>query len=223
MTGTLEGTRQRILTILQQRGTATVEDLAEELGLAPPTVRRHLDILLRDNYVAYRQVRRSVGRPYYSYYLTEEGKESLPKEYDKLLAMMLKKLASYTREEISSLSGEELLHKLFVDMARATAGNFSVLLPSNASVRERLDMLMEVLRRHQFSPTLKVLNGEAKIRLGNCPFRAAALAHHVVCEFDRTLISELLGVEARDEECVLNGTTFCCYVVPLSEKGPSAN
>ena len=43
----METTRQTILGILR-RHKATVDDLTTELGLAPATVRRHLDILARE-------------------------------------------------------------------------------------------------------------------------------------------------------------------------------
>ena len=66
----METTRQTILGILRRR-QATVGDLTTELGLAPATIRRHLDILARDGHVDVSQVRRRTGRPHYLFSLSE--------------------------------------------------------------------------------------------------------------------------------------------------------
>jgi predicted ArsR family transcriptional regulator len=48
MASVLSGTRLQIARLLQRDGTDTVESLADKLGLAAATVRRHLDIMQRD-------------------------------------------------------------------------------------------------------------------------------------------------------------------------------
>ena len=48
----VEGTSDAILSILRRRTGVSVAAFARELGLAGATVRRHLDVLLRDGYVS---------------------------------------------------------------------------------------------------------------------------------------------------------------------------
>ena len=69
----MEGARLRILQLLQKHSNDTVEGLANAIGLAPATIRRHLDILQRDRLVTFEEVRKRTGRPEYSFYLTEGG------------------------------------------------------------------------------------------------------------------------------------------------------
>ena len=52
----MEGTRFKILQLLQSNGNQTVDALATNIGLAPATIRRHLDILQRDRFVDFREV-----------------------------------------------------------------------------------------------------------------------------------------------------------------------
>ena len=61
----MQATRQRILEILKERNTATVEELAYDLGLTPVTIRHHLDILRSEGLVQAPQVKRrdTPGRP----------------------------------------------------------------------------------------------------------------------------------------------------------------
>lgn len=69
-------TRDIILEIIQNRKSETVNGLAQELSLAPATIRRHLDILQRDGLVTFTEVRHGTGRPEFSFSLTERGHET---------------------------------------------------------------------------------------------------------------------------------------------------
>ncbi|MCH7564941.1 MAG: ArsR family transcriptional regulator [Gemmatimonadetes bacterium] len=113
----MQRTRERILKIIQSRRKETVADLARALELAQATVRRHLDILQRDRVVTYREVRKKTGRPEYSYFLTEEGQESMPKGYDRLLSMMIEELGSLASEDTSSRDGGQILEMVFRRLA----------------------------------------------------------------------------------------------------------
>ncbi len=95
----LEGTRLKILNILRSQGSVTVEDLAKDIGLASSTIRRHLDILQRDQLVAFDQVRRKLGRPEFAYRLTEHGHGFGQRGTDTVLAR-----ASYLADSVQ-LSG----------------------------------------------------------------------------------------------------------------------
>ena len=109
----MEGTRFRILQLLQSKGNQTVEALATSIGLAPATIRRHLDILQRDRFVEFCEVRKKTGRPEYSFFLTEEGQETLPKDYDRLLALTVEGLARLSTEEINGRDGGQVLELVF--------------------------------------------------------------------------------------------------------------
>ena len=54
----MEGTRLRILQLLQRNSCDTVDGLAKSIGLAPATIRRHLDILQCDRFVSFEEVRK---------------------------------------------------------------------------------------------------------------------------------------------------------------------
>ena len=72
--------------------------MAKEIGLAPATVRGHLDILQRDRLVDFAEVRQRTGRPGYAFYLTDAGHETLPKGYDVLLGLVVQELDTLTTE-----------------------------------------------------------------------------------------------------------------------------
>ena len=77
--------RDSILAIIRRNDGASVDVLADEVVLAPATVRRHLDILERDGLIDHIEVRRPTGRPLHVFDLSENGHDSVPKDYSRLL------------------------------------------------------------------------------------------------------------------------------------------
>ena len=130
----MEGTRLRILQLLQKKQHDTVDGLASTIGLAPATIRRHLDILQRDRLVAFREVRKKTGRPEYSFYLTEDGHEALPKDYDQLLGMIVQEMSSLTREDTSARNGQQILELVFQRLSSAVARSYDERLDGGTSI-----------------------------------------------------------------------------------------
>ena len=83
----MDGSRLEILRIINERANSTVNDIAQALGLAPISVRYHLNLLERDGFIDVKKVRGSVGRPFNTYSITKTGREQLPHSYDVLLAL----------------------------------------------------------------------------------------------------------------------------------------
>ncbi len=206
----MEGTRDRIVRILQQEGAATVDGLSKAIGLAPATIRRHLDILQRDRLVAYTQVRKATGRPEYSFSLTEIGHEALPKGYDVFLADLVGELGALRADEIGGRSGRQLLNLALTRMAARVAAEYR---DGSADV---VRTLQTVLEDRSFAPELERREDGLHIRVTNCPFRSVALSHKAVCTFGKSLISAIVGSEIRQEAGIAQGGQHCSYVVPLA-------
>ena len=114
--GRVKGTRAQILNILRRSAAASVDDLANELGLAGATVRRHLDVLLRDDFVAVSQVRGGAGRPRQIFSLTEQGGELFPHHYVRITQRLLEEIMMLTPVETSGRDGSELTELVFGKM-----------------------------------------------------------------------------------------------------------
>ena len=207
----MENSRIRLLQPLQQHGRATVDQLARDVGLASATVRRHLDILQRDRLVAFDQVKKKIGRPEYSFYLTEDGQEVLPKGYDRLLGGVLQELALLPQAEVGAHVGGNLLTNLLQRVALQTAENYQVN-PSNNDFSQRVALVEDVLEHESFAPEIEQRDGSLQICLHNCPFRSVALENAAVCAYDKALVSALLGSDVVRVSCIRDGDVSCCYV-----------
>lgn len=206
----LEGTRLKILAIIQKRGSASVYQIARETGLAPGTLRRHLDILRRDRLVSVDQVRKKAGRPGFVYSLTEEGQESNYRDYQKLLTLVLNEVASLIPTDLVGKGGEELLQFLIARISDRVSGPYAE--PGRSTPEERLAKLEQALTAGGFSPEIIQEDRQVRIRLFNCPFRAAALSQKLVCYFDQRLMANILGVEPVRQSTIHTGHTCCVYL-----------
>ena len=213
----MEGTRLRILQILQKSGNDSVERLAKSIGLAPATIRRHLDILQRDRLVAFQEVRKKTGRPEYSFYLTEDGQEALPKDYDLLLNMIIRELSELGADETRGRNGEEILELLFQRLSGKVWKRYEAEV-SGKDLGFRLSALMDLLKQGDFFPEAEVVGGTLRIKLLNCPFRSVALQNKAVCSFDANLISTMLDVDPTREACIHDGDAGCMYSADVGDR-----
>ena len=205
------GTRLKILKLLQEWGEASVSQLSEALNLATATVRRHLDVLLRDRLVAFHEVRKSLGRPQYTFTLTEEGQETLPKHYHELLGSLLSELSHLAPDDVRGLDDNKLPQLLFSRMAEEVTKPYA-----QEDLKERLSSLMQILTEGDFAPEMEDLDGGLRIHLHNCPYRAVAQSQESVCLLDQALISNMLQAPVERELCIRNGDRHCCYVAAIN-------
>jgi predicted ArsR family transcriptional regulator len=203
----MERSRERILRIIQQSGSANVETLSRRLGLAPATVRRHLDILQRDGLVTYSEVRKQTGRPEYSFSLTERGHEVMPKGYDALLLELIREIGLKKSGDLDGKNGRDVLREVFQALGeRAGAEHLA------KAGHDAVSALAAGLEERDFGPDVSRLPEGVRVKLTNCPFRAVARADQAVCAFDSNLISRVLGKQVRRESCIAEGDQCCMYV-----------
>jgi predicted ArsR family transcriptional regulator len=207
----MENTRQTILEILRRRKHATVEGLTQQLGLAPATVRRHLDILMRDNYVSVTQKRRDIGRPHYVFSLTDAGDDLFPRGYVRLTNRILDELVSLDRDDTKGKSGVALAEIVFEKMADRIAETYAGRI-SGKTIPDRLEEVTKLLAGEgMFFEWRKADDGYLLLGQG-CPCPRIADIHNEVCVHDQRLLARLLDAEIEP----LTGNeenSACAYLV----------
>ena len=104
-------TRMRIMNCMLRSGPSTAAHLAEQVGLSPAGVRRHIDKLLDSELVEACEApaqspagKPTRGRPAQHYRLTDSGRDRFGNGYDELA------LAAFA--EVEELGGREAVKKL---------------------------------------------------------------------------------------------------------------
>jgi predicted ArsR family transcriptional regulator len=209
----METTRQQILGILRRRRLATVDELTKELGLAPATVRRHLDILSRDGHVDVGQVRRKTGRPHYVFSLSEAGEDLFPKHYVRITNRLIEEIVSLRPEETAARAGPELAGLVFEKMAQRLAQKVAPRIHGH-TLAERVRATTEVLAEEGIVFDVEASDGGYLLVGHGCPCPRVAPGNGQVCAHDQKLLSMLLAADVTYvEPSSLGQEGYCAYRV----------
>jgi predicted ArsR family transcriptional regulator len=202
--------RQEILTILKQKGEATVDELAEKLDLTPVTVRHHLDILRADGLVEAPAVRRrrGPGRPQYVYTLTEAAADHFPQSYDSFTNDLL--------TEVKSQVGPEATKEIFANISQRRLQNAPKIDP-DAPLGTRLDQLTEYLTELGYIASWEHKEDGWYIYASNCPYQNVSRQHPELCGVDQFLMEQLAGTKLISLQRISEGAHICIYQVSSDE------
>jgi predicted ArsR family transcriptional regulator len=199
-----KSTRQRVIHTLLSRQRCTINELAEAVNINPISVRHHITRLEAEGLVNSEEERHGVGRPRRLYFLTEDGQERFPSRYLRFTIRLLEQLKDTMPETMVSL--------LFRQMAEDVASEYEAKV-SGLNMEERLNLVTQLLSNEGFTVEWEQKGNEYHIREISCPYYHIGQSHPEVCSVDQTLISTMLSVPAEKVKCVLNGDTYCTYVV----------
>jgi DeoR family suf operon transcriptional repressor len=194
--GRLEGTRQEILNILRRRGGGvSVDELARELRLTGATVRRHLDVLLRDDYVSVSQARGRTGRPRYLFSLTEGGEELFPHHYVRLTHRLLEEIVALDSGETAGRAGAEIANLVFQKMSDRIAHEYAPQVVGE-TLEERSRSAVALIREEgiDFEVEADLDAGEVRLYGRGCPCTRLGeqFGADQACDHDRRMLEQVL-------------------------------
>jgi predicted ArsR family transcriptional regulator len=198
----MQSSRERILAHLHQRGTATVKELAQLLGVTTTGARQHLSVLEREGMIEAREQRGRVGRPAYVYSLTDRAEAAFPKNYAMLTNLLL--------EEVRTMAGAEamqrLLRRVSVRMAERYADRVA-----GRPLAERVEATAIILRELGSEVEVRQEGEESFIRQCTCPYPQVAKRHSAVCALEVDFVQRMTGTDARLVTSLLRGDSACAY------------
>ena len=199
-------TRELILRTLLTQPKRTVIELAEAAGISPISVRHHIASLEAEGLIGCEDERHGVGRPRQLFFLTETGVEQFPTRYVSLTVRLL--------EHLKETMPEAMINKLFTQMAEDLAKELAEGKETkNLSMKERLDLVKDLLRHEGFDIEWEQLEDGYQIHEASCPYYYIGQNHPEICGIDQILISTVLSVPAEKVKCILNGDNNCTYQI----------
>lgn len=205
-------TREQMLTHLKRAGGASVDGLANALGLARMTIRQHLAGLERDGLVVSREERKGKGRPHFLFSLSDRGEEFFPKRYDRLADLLLQEVGLLDADDIAGLSPEEKKRKLLMKMAERVYLQNEALVDGK-SLAERVAVTVQILDEEGGFAEWRSDDRSYEIINYNCVYRRVVGSHGDLCEFDIAVISRLLGQDVQCQQFMSQGSECCRFVV----------
>lgn len=204
----MTSTKDKIIQVILKHQKITINDLAEIVGINPISVRHHILKLEGEGVVDSAEERHGVGRPRRLYFLTESGQEQFPTRYLRLTNRLLERV----KESFPPEMVERLFSQMGEDMAEDMVSAQDV---ESLPIEDRLDLLKDLLKDEGFQVEWEKTPEAYEIRELNCPYFHVGQNHPEICEVDQRLISKMLSVPATKIQCLLDGDSYCTYVVPF--------
>ena len=199
-------TRRHIITYLNEKGPATVDELAEAVGLTPMAVRHHLNILQVDNLITASVIRKhnGPGRPSQVYQLTEAADPLFPTDYHGL--------TDYLLSELTTRLGAEGVVNIFESIAARLVHEVPPPKPQQ-TLENRLDEVVGFLNQKGFVSEWEVRNDSYLIHTYSCPYRQVAKKYSEVCILDKQIISTMLNTAPARTACLTSADGHCTYQI----------
>ena len=199
-------TRDLVLKTLLTQQKCTINDLAAAVGINPISVRHHVTKLEASGLVSSDEERHGVGRPRRVYFLTEQGVEQFPTRYLQLTVRLL----SQIKENFPDPTVKHIFKGIAKDLIANLASDIDI---DSLSLEERLDVLQELLKNEGFTIQWEKEDDKYRILETSCPFYHVGQTHPEICIVDESLISNVLIVPVVREKCILDGDSYCSYIL----------
>lgn len=196
-------TRGRIVLLLLQQGSRTVNELAEAVELTNNAVRAHLTALERDGLVRQSGTRPGKRKPNVTYALTPKAEQLFTKVY----GLVLRHLLDVMKESTSPMKLDEIVRTV----GHRLAPNYRPAVPAEQP-QKRVEQVISVLR--QLGGFCKAEEGDGKITLRcfECPLGQVAMNHPEACRLIQTLLADVLGMSIL-ERCQTEPTPQCYFEI----------
>ena len=199
-------TRNRVLRSLLLNQKRTVNELAEAVDINPISVRHHVTKLEAEGLILSEEERHGVGRPRLIFSLTPKGMEQFPQRYLQLTLRLL--------EQLKSSLPEKVLGNIFKDVAEGIAEDLTHDINlEDLDLKERLELLQEVLTSEGFMVDLQEEEGNFYIVEASCPYHHVGEDYPEICVVDQELIAHFVSSTPKRIECILEGDKQCKYLI----------
>jgi predicted ArsR family transcriptional regulator len=210
-------TRAAVVDLLLADGPLTAADLAQQLGISPAAVRRHLDQLIAEGAVSSREApalrRRGRGRPARSYLLTDIGRSRLPHGYDELAVQAL----DYLAEAVGPAAVEDFARR----RAEAVVAPYRGELEAQSDVAGRAAVLSKALTGAGFSASLHQVGVGQQLCQHHCPVGHVAQKYPQLCEEEMAVFTRELGTYAQRLATIARGDAVCTTFIPTTSLIPT--
>ncbi|PXY23870.1 transcriptional regulator [Prauserella coralliicola] len=216
---TAEGrTRNEVARLLLEQGPMTAVAVAEQLGISPTAVRRHLDVLLADAEAETREAPRrgprGRGRPAKLFLLTEQGRARFGHAYDDLAVAAVRFLAEH--------AGDDAVRAFAESRVAALVEPYRDSVTSEAAPASRAEALATALTREGYAASTRQVGAGEQLCQHHCPVAHVAAEFPQLCEAETEAFAKLLGTHVQRLATIARGDAACTTHVPADKPGDEA-
>jgi len=206
-----ETTRARVMQLIVSEGPITAVKLAEQLGLTPAGIRRHISFLEESAQIQVytgKPEKAGRGRPSRQYVATNLAHSDLPTAYSGIAAEALEFLAQVAGEgalEDFAARRLEIFERKYADQVTAT------------DPQARVEQLALALNAEGYAASVRPVSGVPMLQLcqGHCPVQDVAAQFPQLCEAEAKLFSKMLGTHTQRLVTLAGGGHVCTTNIPV--------
>jgi DeoR family suf operon transcriptional repressor len=202
-------TKEDILRYLLKEGQGSAIAMAEELGISPQAMRKHLKDLETEGLIDHRQTKQGMGRPQFLYQLSKQGREKFPQGYGEFALSFIDSLVETV--------GEEQLGEVFKKQWQRKAEEYRQHI-GRGSLAKRVQKLVELRRQEGYMAELHPLSVQESEKFilaeHHCAIADVAESYPSVCGHELEMFAAILPDCAIERTHWLNdGEHNCGYLI----------
>lgn len=200
-------TRRELLQIIKRRGSLSVDEAMEALGMARTTVREHL-LQLKEKDLLTRSVeRKGRGRPSHRYEMTRRAKVLFPSRDGELMG----RLIQFLREEGDPDLVETFFEAYWDDRTEAVKQKLENVAPDDLDAQ--LEVLRSILEEEGFMPEVTREGERVTVRECNCPFPESVKETRAPCRLEKAFYEAIFETELDRVSHIPEGNPACTYEI----------
>jgi predicted ArsR family transcriptional regulator len=208
-------TRDAVARLVLERGPQNAAALADQLGLSPAAIRRHLDALVADGLLVETEPRRAAhrgrGRPARTYALTDTGRAAFPHAYDDLATTALR----YLREHVGDDAVVAFAEHRAQALVELLSGDVGSDMASGGSDAERTEALAAALTAQGYAASTESATAGVQLCQHHCPVAHVAAEFPQLCEAETRAFEHVLGTYVQRLATIAHGDGVCTTHVPV--------
>jgi len=202
-----ESRQLQILALLQESQSGlTIDALVTRLEISRTAVNQHMVSLERDGLIKKSAQQKSTGgRPGWSYQITAEGINQLPKQYSWFSELLLDTL----KEELGSQKLEAYMKKVAQSLAPQLRQQLK-----GKDLKEHIQQVAGILQSLGYQAHTEATPSKKELPVltaHNCVYHDLAIKHPEVCAFDIALLEQLVDRKVDHQECMAKGGHACRF------------
>jgi len=206
----LTSTKQKLLNILKKDGVCTIGEIMKGFTISEIAVRKHIHELEQQGFITKNTNKQKLGRPYYTYQLTEKGHGTFPNQYEKLPLELL--------QDLEELQGKEAVNALFSKRLEREKHEMEKSIGKD-SFEEKLSKVAKIQNEKGYMVEVEESDdGDYIITNYNCPIANIASAYNQVCTNEQKVFEEVFSSsEVVSQTLITKGHNFCRWVIKKPE------
>lgn len=199
-------TKEKLLKVLKKNGELTIKEIMDYFTISEIAIRRHLQELIREDFVDRKKHRQEIGRPFYTYDLTLKGHKTFPSHERKMSLELLEDLEElYGEEAVSALLNKWKEREQNLLESKIKEKNFDERVEQVAKIREELGYMVEIKKSEEGHYTMKHYN---------CPVSTIACAYNQICTKEKEIFKKLFdNSEVTSTSMITKGDLHCTWKI----------